>query len=140
MSQEGQDKWPGGQFPSAAKAAGVSLPGWLRSLHPRCVKAAGAQAARLVHVGDRGQLACPELTMQRHCKVCESTVPPAASSGTLKHGCVAMWCVHGASPSSGGSTAGVSGSLQTQGGSADMALKSSWQTLHLEVYCWKQQS
>jgi len=105
VSQEGQDKWPGGQLPSAARAAGVSPPGWLASPHPQGVRAAGAQAARPVHVGDGGQLACPGLTMQRHCRVCGITVHPAASSG---------------SPDS------VSGSLQTQGDSADQALKSAW--------------
>lgn len=108
------------------RAAGVSPLGWLGSPHPRGVRAAGAQAARPVHVGDRGQLACPGLTTQRHCKVHESTMPPAASSGMLKHSCVGVWWAHGASPSSGGSTVDASGSLQTQGDSADPALKSSW--------------
>lgn len=107
--QEGQDKWPGGQFSSAV---GVLLPGWLNSLHPQGVGAARDQAAGPVHIGDQGQLACPDVAMQRHCKVYESTVPSAVSSGTLKHSCMAMWCVHGANPSSGGSTTGVSGSLQ----------------------------
>ena len=72
------------------RAAGVSPLGWLGSPHPQGVRAAGAQAARPAHVGDRGQLACPELTMQRHCKVGESTVP---ASSILRHA-EARLCVH----------------------------------------------
>lgn len=75
MSQEGQDKRPGGRMPPASKGSRGVPAGVARlaaSAGCRSSRSSGCQTSPCRRPRPTG------LTVQRHCKVCGSTVPPSS--------------------------------------------------------------